>query len=182
VTRPSLLQICLSIEPSFPLTMPAWELPCAAAWRRMLRCPSGDVPLPNKEALAPLTLSDTPLVSEVPAGSEICPRVCAGVIWRPVTRRIRRHDPISRLGLTGRSAPASGFCGMRGAKRRCSLGKLSGHDAVRARQCRQRRARHARDARAFSWTARIRLDAPGRPDEQRVSRWERMLGRGRASA
>jgi hypothetical protein len=61
--RPSLLQICLSLEPSYPAYHAAWEFalaphagelaPLAVSWEIE----------PNKQALRQLTLADTPLLS-----------------------------------------------------------------------------------------------------------------------
>lgn len=108
--RPTLLQICLSLEPGFPAYHAAWEFTLAAhggELAQLARAWAAD--LPNKEALRQLTLADTALTS---AGyrrdhdrftREFARRyfsVCAGAI--------RHHDP-HHLILGGRlptSAPA----------------------------------------------------------------------------
>ena len=93
--RPSLLQICLSLEPSFPAYHAAWEFTLAAhggEWATMAR--AWDVTLPNKEALRQLTLNDVALVS---AGygrdQERFSREFARRYFAVTAAAIRRHDP-----------------------------------------------------------------------------------------
>lgn len=108
-TRPSLLQICLSLEPSFPAYHAAWEFvlaphagelgPLAAAWEIE----------PNKEALRQLTLADTPLLS---AGyrrdQERFTREFARRYVQTCAEALRRHDPDHLvLGCTFASPPGA---------------------------------------------------------------------------
>ncbi len=65
LVRPSLLQICLSLEPSFPAYHAAWEFALAAhggVLEGLAR--DWEIALPNKEALRQLTREDTPLQGE----------------------------------------------------------------------------------------------------------------------
>lgn len=93
--RPSLLQICLSLEPSFPAYHAAWEFTLAAHggdWAALVR--AWEVALPNKEALRQLTLADTPLTG---AGyrrdHERFSREFARRYFAAGAAAIRRHDP-----------------------------------------------------------------------------------------
>ena len=93
--RPSLLQICLSLEPSFPAYHAAWEFTLAAHggdWASLVR--AWDLDLPNKEALRQRTLADAPLAS---AGyrrdQERFSREFARRYFAASAAAIRRHDP-----------------------------------------------------------------------------------------
>ncbi len=61
--RPSLLQICLSLEPGFPAYHAAWEFALAAHGTLEALAAAWEMALPNKEALRQLTRGDTPLLS-----------------------------------------------------------------------------------------------------------------------
>ena len=60
--RPSLLQICLSLEPGFPAYHAAWEFVLAAHGTLEAAARAWEVTLPNKEALRQLTREDQPLL------------------------------------------------------------------------------------------------------------------------
>jgi hypothetical protein len=63
--RPSLLQICLSLEPGFAAYHAAWEFVLAAHGGGLeALAKAWDIALPNKEALRQLTRGDTPLLGE----------------------------------------------------------------------------------------------------------------------
>jgi len=93
--RPSLLQICLSLEPSFPAYHAAWEFTLAAHGGELATMARAwDVTLPNKEALRQLTLNDVAVVS---AGygrdQERFTREFARRYFVVTAAAIRRHDP-----------------------------------------------------------------------------------------
>ena len=95
VARPSLLQICLSLEPSFPAYHAAWEFTLAAHGGELATMARAwDVSLPNKEALRQLTLADGALLS---AGyrrdQERFTREFARRYFAVTSAAIRRHDP-----------------------------------------------------------------------------------------
>jgi hypothetical protein len=94
VERPSLLQICLSLEPSFPAYHAAWEFALASGGSLSQLAQAWDVALPNKEALRQLTLADTPLLS---AGylrdNERFSREFARRYFSTCAAAIRRSDP-----------------------------------------------------------------------------------------
>ena len=95
VARPSLLQICLSLEPSFPAYHAAWEFTLAAHGGELATMARAwDVSLPNKEALRQLTLADAALLS---AGyrrdQERFSREFARRYFAVTSAAIRRHDP-----------------------------------------------------------------------------------------
>jgi len=93
--RPSLLQICLSLEPSFPAYHAAWEFTLAAHGGELATLARAwDLTLPNKEALRQLTLADEAVVS---AGygrdQERFSREFARRYFAVTAAAIRRHDP-----------------------------------------------------------------------------------------
>jgi hypothetical protein len=95
VERPSLLQICLSLEPSFPAYHAAWEFTLAAHGGELatLARAWGAV-LPNKEALRQLTLTDTALLSPgYLRDHERFTREFARRYFSVTAAAIRRHDP-----------------------------------------------------------------------------------------
>lgn len=93
--RPSLLQICLSLEPSFPAYHAAWEFALATS--------AGDLPalarnwevaLVNKEALRQLTQADVPLLGEgYLRDNERFSREFARRYFSTCATAIRGHDP-----------------------------------------------------------------------------------------
>jgi hypothetical protein len=94
VERPSLLQICLSLEPSFPAYHAAWEFALASAGNLPLLAQAWDVALPNKEALRQLTLADTPLLSDgYLRDNERFSREFARRYFSTCAAAIRRSDP-----------------------------------------------------------------------------------------
>lgn len=94
IERPSLLQICLSLEPAFPAYHAAWEFalaPYAGELSAMSR--AWDVELPNKEALRQLTLADSPLLTAgYLADNERFSREFARRYFTTCAAAIRRHD------------------------------------------------------------------------------------------
>ncbi|MBC7367829.1 MAG: hypothetical protein H7343_13630 [Undibacterium sp.] len=95
VERPSLLQICLSLEPGFPAYHAAWEFTLAAHGGELATLARAwGAALPNKEALRQLTLADTALLS---AGylrdQERFTREFARRYFAVTAAAIRRHDP-----------------------------------------------------------------------------------------
>ena len=108
VQRPTLLQICLSLEPGFPAYHAAWEFTLAAhggELAAMARAWGAD--LPNKEALRQLTLADSALMS---AGyrrdHDRFSREFARRYFAACAAAIRHHDP-HHLILGGRLAVAA---------------------------------------------------------------------------
>lgn len=180
--RPSLLQICLSLEPSFPAYHAAWEFvlaphggelgPLAKAWGIE----------PNKEALRQLTLGDQPLSS---AGYrrdlERFTREFAHRYFHTCAAAIRRCDPHHLvLGcvfeappgaavLAESVSPAVDLLAVHGAD-------VEVYDGVDA---------YARVTAlpvlltGFSWTAESFLTA--KPDARRLTTVERMLANGRGA-
>jgi hypothetical protein len=108
--RPSLLQICLSLEPSFPAYHAAWEFTLAAHGGELatLARAWGAV-LPNKEALRQLTLADTALLSPgYLRDQERFTREFARRYFSVTAAAIRRHDPHHLiLGCRFVGAPAA---------------------------------------------------------------------------
>ena len=93
--RPSLLQICLSLEPSFPAYHAAWEFTLAAHGGDLATLARAwGVVLPNKEALRQLTQADTPLLSSrYRRDQERFAREFARRYFAVTAAAIRRHDP-----------------------------------------------------------------------------------------
>ncbi len=93
--RPSLLQICLSLEPSFPAYHAAWEFALAAAGGELAAlAKTWEVVLPNKEALRQLTQADTALLSEgYLRDNERFSREFARRYFSTCAAAIRRSDP-----------------------------------------------------------------------------------------
>lgn len=93
--RPSLLQICLSLEPAFSAYHAAWEFtlaPHAGDLAALAR--AWEIPLPNKEALRQLTLADTPLLSAgYLADNDRFSREFARSYFTTCAAAIRRYDP-----------------------------------------------------------------------------------------
>jgi hypothetical protein len=92
--RPSLLQICLSLEPSFPAYHAAWEFALAPHGGNFETLAQAWEIEPNKQALRQLTLADTPLVS---AGyrrdHERFTREFARRYFQTCAAAIRHYDP-----------------------------------------------------------------------------------------
>lgn len=92
--RPTLLQICLSLEPSFPAYHAAWEFVLAPHGGELAALAQAWEMAPNKEALRQLTLAETPLLS---AGyrrdHERFTREFAHRYFHTCAAAIRRHDP-----------------------------------------------------------------------------------------
>ena len=95
VARPSLLQICLSLEPSFPAYHAAWEFTLAAHGGELTTMARAwDVTLPNKEALRQLTLADVALLGVgYRRDQERFSREFARRYFSVTAAAIRRHDP-----------------------------------------------------------------------------------------
>ncbi len=95
VERPSLLQICLSLEPAFAAYHAAWEFvlaPHGGDLDALAR--DWDLSLPNKEVLRQLTLADTPLFSEgYLCDNERFSREFARNYFATSAAAIRRYDP-----------------------------------------------------------------------------------------
>jgi hypothetical protein len=93
--RPSLLQICLSLEPSYPAYHAAWEFTLAAHGGEIATLARAwGVDLPNKEALRQLTLAD----AAVPGAGyrrdqDRFAREFAGRYFSVAAKALRRHDP-----------------------------------------------------------------------------------------
>ena len=183
--RPSLLQICLSLEPSFPAYHAAWEFTLAAhSGELATMARAWDVTLPNKEALRQLTLNDVAVVS---AGygrdQERFTREFARRYFAVTAAAIRRHDPHHLiLGCRFNANPGAAVLA------ECVAPQV---DVVSLRCCDPNvvsRIEVANRAQGmpvllgeFSWTAETfkRPTAPGETSE--LSPIERMLSRGRAS-
>lgn len=92
--RPTLLQICLSLEPSFPAYHAAWEFALAPYGGELTALAVAWGIEPNKEALRQLTLADTPLLSAgYLSDHERFTREFAHRYVNTCTAAIRRHDP-----------------------------------------------------------------------------------------
>jgi hypothetical protein len=137
---PTLLQICLSLEPSFPAYHAAWEFTLAAhggGLEALAR--AWDVELPNKEALRQLTRGDVAISSPGYArDQERFTREFARRYFTVCSAAIR--SPASGAGLplrrtaAGRGAggvrPSAGGCGFRQRKPR-TAGRLARRDERR---------------------------------------------------
>jgi hypothetical protein len=95
VERPTLLQICLSLEPSFPAYHAAWEFTLAAHGGELAALARAwDAELPNKEALRQLTRAEVALVSPgYRRDQERFAREFARRYFSVTAAAIRRHDP-----------------------------------------------------------------------------------------
>ncbi|HEX2854628.1 MAG TPA: hypothetical protein VHO24_15460 [Opitutaceae bacterium] len=92
--RPSLLQICLSLEPSFPAYHAAWEFALAPHAGELATLAAAWGIEPNKQALRQLTLADTPLLSAAYLGDhERFTREFARRYVEVCAAAVRRHDP-----------------------------------------------------------------------------------------
>jgi hypothetical protein len=92
--RPSLLQICLSLEPSFPAYHAAWEFVLAPHAGELTALAESWEIAPNKEALRQLTLADTPLSNAAyRRDHERFTREFAHRYFNTCAAAIRRHDP-----------------------------------------------------------------------------------------
>ncbi|MES1167320.1 MAG: hypothetical protein ABUL68_04895, partial [Pseudomonadota bacterium] len=92
--RPSLLQICLSLEPSFPAYHAAWEFVLAPHGGELTALAKAWAIEPNKEALRQLTLADTPLGSPgYRVDQERFTREFARRYFQTCAAAIRRCDP-----------------------------------------------------------------------------------------
>lgn len=183
--RPSLLQICLSLEPSFPAYHAAWEFTLAAHGGELaILARAWEVTLPNKEALRQLTLADGAVLS---AGyrrdQERFAREFARRYFAVTAAAIRRHDP-NHLILGCRFSANPGAAVLA----ECVAPQVD----VVSLSCRDEkvfsRIEVANRAQGmpvmvgeFSWTgeAFTRATVPGEPPG--LSPIERMLSRGRAS-
>jgi hypothetical protein len=107
--RPSLLQICLSLEPSFPAYHAAWEFVLAPRGGELALLAKSWGIEPNKEALRQLTLADVALAS---AGylrdQERFTREFAHRYFQTCAAAIRRSDPNHLvLGCTFETPPGA---------------------------------------------------------------------------
>jgi hypothetical protein len=93
--RPSLLQICLSLEPSFPAYHAAWEFTLAAHGGDLATLARAwETTLPNKETLRQLTQADTALRSPgYRRDQERFAREFARRYFAVTAAAVRRHDP-----------------------------------------------------------------------------------------
>jgi len=95
IQRPSLLQICLSLEPNFPAYHAAWEFVLAPRKGDMaVLAKDWAIVLPNKESLRQLTLAETALISEgYRHDHERFTREFARRYFATCAAAIRRYDP-----------------------------------------------------------------------------------------
>jgi hypothetical protein len=92
--RPSLLQICLSLEPSFPAYHAAWEFVLAAHGGNFEALAQAWEIEPNKQALRQLTLADTPLLTAgYRVDHERFTREFARRYFHTCAAAIRHYDP-----------------------------------------------------------------------------------------
>ena len=184
--RPSLLQICLSLEPSFPAYHAAWEFALAAHGGELaVLARAWEAPLPNKEALRQLTLADTALLG---AGyrrdHERFTREFARRYFAVTGAALRRHDP-AHLVLGCRFAEAPGAAILA----EC----IPPHVDVVSVNHRQEtpwtavEACHRAHGRpvllgAWGWTGEAFLGQPRADEPRGQTTVERMLARGRAAA
>ena len=184
VERPSLLQICLSLEPSFPAYHAAWEFTLAAHDGELAELARAwGAALPNKEALRQLTLADTALLSPgYLRDHERFTREFARRYFSTTSAAIRRHDPHHLvLGCRFGGTPGAAVvaeCVWPGVD---VLSVNCDDDAAADRVDAVHRA-HGMPVLVgeFAWTGeaftRRRTDEPGG-----LTTVERMLARGRAS-
>lgn len=106
--RPTLLQICLSLEPSFPAYHAAWEFALAPHAGELTTLAAAWGIEPNKEALRQLTLADTPLTGEnYRRDHERFTREFARRYMTTCAAAIRSHDPNHLvLGCDFESSPS----------------------------------------------------------------------------
>lgn len=183
VERPSLLQICLSLEPSFPAYHAAWEFVLAAHgsdWAMLMR--AWDVDLPNKEALRQLTLAERALTS---AGyrrdQERFSREFARRYFAATAGAIRRYDPHHLiLGCNFGLAPAAAVIAECVSPHVDVLALSLPDPAMGERIDRDSRVQGMPVlASDFSW-AHESFTIPVGPDEaEELTSVERMLSRGR---
>lgn len=107
--RPSLLQICLSLEPGFPAYHAAWEFVLAAHAGELASLAQAWEIAPKKEALRQLTLADTPLLSDgYRRDQERFTREFAHRYFHTCAAAIRRYDPSHLvLGCAFESSPGA---------------------------------------------------------------------------
>ena len=185
VERPSLLQICLSLEPSFPAYHAAWEFTLAAYGGELaVLARAWGAVLPNKEALRQLTLADTALLSPgYLRDHERFTREFARRYFSVTMAAIRRHDPHHlNLGCRFGGVPAAAILAECVAPHVDVLSVNPGYEAALARVDAVYRAQGMPVlVGEFGWTGEAFIGR-ARPDEPRgQTTVERMLARGRAS-
>lgn len=92
--RPSLLQICLGLDPEFVARQAAWDFVLGRHGDRAALARAWNTELPDDEAIRRLTESGTPLLSErYLADNEAFSRDFARRYFEITAAAIRRHDP-----------------------------------------------------------------------------------------
>ncbi len=183
--RPSLLQICLSLEPSFPAYHAAWEFTLAAHGGELATLARAwDAELPNKEALRQLTRADAALASPGYRRDQArFAREFARRYFAVTAAAIRRHDPHHLvLGARFDGWPGAAVMAECVAPGVDVLSANAADDALWARI----EACHAPQGMPvllgeFGWTGE-NFSGEARPDEPRgQTSVERMLARGRTA-
>ncbi|HWA10948.1 MAG TPA: hypothetical protein VG838_16020 [Opitutaceae bacterium] len=183
--RPSLLQICLSLEPGFPAYHAAWEFTLAAhggSLESLAR--DWEVDLPNKEALRQLTKGDTPLAT---AGyrrdHERFTREFARRYFSVCSAAIRKYDANHLvLGCRFGGPPAPAVLAECVHPQVDVLSVNESRDLLPARLDRWVAGRSMPLlVSEFSWTGEAFTRRPPAAEGHALTSVERMLARGRAS-
>lgn len=183
--RPSLLQICLSLEPSFPAYHAAWEFTLAAHGGELAAMARAwETTLPNKETLRQLTLADTALLSPgYRRDQERFAREFARRYFAVTAAAVRRHDPHHLiLGCRFGAEPGAAILAECGPPHVDVLSLGSDDETLPERVATSHRP-HAMPVLVgeFGWTgAAFKAEAPTGELAGRTT-LERMLARGRAT-
>jgi hypothetical protein len=183
--RPSLLQICLSLEPAFPAYHAAWEFALAPHGGDLgALARAWETPLVNKEALRQQTLGDVPLLTQgYLRDNERFSREFAHAYFTTCAAAIHRQDP-NHLILGCRFAASPGPAVLAA----CIYPQV---DVLSVNEYRdalfERIDGYARQAAmpvllaGFSWVSEYFTERRGARERAGLTRVERMLSRGRAA-
>ncbi len=185
VPRPTLLQLCLGLEPSYAAYHAAWEFVLAAhgrEWARLAR--DWEIKLPNKEALRQMTLEERPVTGPgYERDHARFSREFARRYFTATSAAIRRHDPNHLvLGCQFAAHPGEAVL-LECAAPNVDVvsARVAQPDAAALLENYHRPARMPVLASEFSWAGEeFRRAAPGAAGRGRTS-VERMLARGRSA-
>lgn len=180
--RPSLLQICLSLEPGFAAYHAAWEFALAPYGGELAALARAWNIEPNREALRQLTLADSPLTSAgYLADQERFTREFARRYFQTCSAAIRRADP-NHLVLGCEFAASPGAAVLAESVNPALDGLLLVPEEVDVFGAIERVAQPTGLPvliSGFSWVTEAFVATPLAP--RRVTTVERMLANGRAS-